>query len=139
MARRQHAGLATLRGQSTDDAPSTVEATDVAEASIEPAPPEASADPPAPELPTSEESPVVKLAQAFLDLHVVQLSLPLGEIPAEAFFSRHVDVQLSIAQARMMRRLAEGLQNQNARLENGRRVTSSADAVRYVLERLGTR
>jgi hypothetical protein len=66
----------------------------------------------------------------------VVIELPVGAIPEGVFVSRHVDVQLKGAQARAMRRLFEGLLDQGAKLANGRRVASPADAVRYVLERI---
>jgi hypothetical protein len=66
------------------------------------------------------------------------ITLPIGTIAPGVFVSRHVDVQLKGAQARAMRRLFEGLLDQGAKLANGRRVASPADAIRYVLEQLGT-
>lgn len=69
---------------------------------------------------------------------VARVDLPLGEVPPGVFVSRHVEVQLSREQARAMRRLYEGLMNTNARLASGRRVKSPADAVRFILEQLGT-
>jgi hypothetical protein len=57
-------------------------------------------------------------------------------VPANCYVSRHVDCQLSHAQARTLRELVEGLMDAQARLANGRRVTTSADAVRYLLDQL---
>jgi len=67
------------------------------------------------------------------------LELPLGPIAEKIHISRHVDTQLSHAQARAMRSLIEGLRDSNAKLANGRRVTTSADVVRFILDQIGTR
>jgi len=71
------------------------------------------------------------------DPDLVRVELPLGTIDPKAYLSKRCDLSnLSPRQARALRQLTEGLQDAAARLENGRRVTSSADAVRYVLEKL---
>ena len=70
-------------------------------------------------------------------VQTVALSLPLGTIPPRCYVSRHCDAgSLTNAQATAMRQLLEGLQDTNAKLASGRRVTSSADVVRYLLEQV---
>lgn len=60
--------------------------------------------------------------------------VPLADVPEGVYVSRHVDVQLTTPQARALRCVLEGLMNHGARLANGRRVTTSADAVRFLLD-----
>lgn len=64
------------------------------------------------------------------------LAVPLGEIPAGVYVSKHVEAQLDGPQAATLRRVLAGLDRDGARLANGRRVTSSADAVRWLLENI---
>ncbi len=72
-----------------------------------------------------------------------RLLLPLGDPAGHGFQSdvrsvQHVDCQCqSFQQRRGLMSLRAGLDASSARLANGRRVTTYADAVRFVLEALG--
>lgn len=57
------------------------------------------------------------------------------EIP-EATWRLHIDVKLSPSQSNALRRVAMGLDAERATLSNGRRVVSTTDAIRYVLEQI---
>lgn len=82
-------------------------------------------------------SPAITPAITAPQVQTVALSLPLGTIPPRCYVSRHCDAgSLTNAQATAMRQLLEGLQDTNAKLASGRRVTSSADVVRYLLEQV---
>jgi len=70
----------------------------------------------------------------------VQLTLalpPLAPPNLAAYRQRHLDVQLSGPQAVAVRRLYDTLDAAGSRLANGKRVASSVDAVRWLLEQLG--
>jgi hypothetical protein len=67
---------------------------------------------------------------------VVTLECPLGEIPPGVYITPHVDLQLDPHQAATLRKLVEGLDLARVRLRNSRRVTTGADALRYLLEGL---
>jgi len=74
-----------------------------------------------------------------LELQVVgavQLEIPLGTLDPAAYVSTHVDGHLDRVQAGALRRLQNGLDAQNVRLQNGRRVATTIDAVRWLLERI---
>jgi hypothetical protein len=74
--------------------------------------------------------------------YTVTLTLPLGELlhagfQADPRSAQHVDCQCqTMGQRRALMRLRAGLEATGARLDNGRRVLSNADAIRYVLELL---
>lgn len=88
-----------------------------------------------PEVQVAPSPPTVIAPQ----VQTVALSLPLGTIPPRCYVSRHCDAgNLTNAQALAMRQLLEGLQDTNAKLASGRRVTSSADVVRYLLEQVAS-
>ena len=60
---------------------------------------------------------------------------PFGVLPPlPGYARRHIDCQLSGAQAETLGRLLCGLDHAGARLHSGRRVTTAADAVRWLLE-----
>lgn len=52
------------------------------------------------------------------------------------YVSPHIDVRLTVDQATALRRLADGLDRVKAKLPNGRRVTNTHDAARWLLQRL---
>jgi len=62
----------------------------------------------------------------------------LPELPAavEGYVPRHVDVQLDKEQGSKLARLLKGLDAENARLANGRRVINRVDAVRWLIEQI---
>lgn len=62
------------------------------------------------------------------------IAFPLVPIDEGAYRKTHVDLQLSGRQALGLRALFEGLDRAGARLENGRRVSTPTDAVRFLLE-----
>ena len=71
-------------------------------------------------------------------IQIATIDLPLGTVPPRCYVSRHCDSgNLSNAQAITLRRLLEGLQETNARLANGRRVQTSPDVLRYLLDTIG--
>lgn len=76
-------------------------------------------------------------------IKTVRVKLPLLDLASaggeedRAYRSRHVEARLDGAQAETMKRLFRGLDQVGARLANGRRVGSNADAVRWVLEQVG--
>lgn len=57
-------------------------------------------------------------------------------IDHEARSPRHLDVQLTTAQGRGLRRLRDGLDHSGARLESGRRVQSYPETIRWLLEQI---
>ena len=69
--------------------------------------------------------------------HVVEIPVAPAPVREDAHRPLHVQVRLKTkAQRTAMRRLYEGLDQTGARMANGRRVHSLADAMRWVLERL---
>ena len=88
--------------------------------------------PPPPELSTvSIELPAVPLTDG--------QSVYLGLVPANgrgrSYVDRHVDAQLKdVRQRAALRRLRNALDASGARLANGKRCTTSADCVRWLLE-----
>ena len=64
----------------------------------------------------------------------VTITVPMSRITLTGFVGSHVDVQLSHSQAVALRRLFHALDAAGTRLTNGRRVATTADAVRWILE-----
>ncbi len=65
------------------------------------------------------------------------IETPVIEPPSHLNMPRHIDVNgLTAAQARAWRQLFLGLEKSGSRLSNGRRVTTSPDAIRWLLEQL---
>lgn len=65
------------------------------------------------------------------------LELPVEEVPAQGYLSRHLDINaLTLAQQRGLRKLTLGLQREGAKYAAGKSVANNSDAVRYVLERI---
>lgn len=69
----------------------------------------------------------------------VGLSLPWVDDELDGYTPRKVDLHLTAEQAIALRRLTEGLDACQARLDNGTRVTSGPLAVRWLLEHAGIR
>lgn len=63
------------------------------------------------------------------------LILPIAEVP-ETTWGLHVDTRLTPKQSRALRRIAMGLDAQQARLESGVRVVSNNDAIKFLLEQV---
>jgi len=64
----------------------------------------------------------------------VRLDIPVALTDSDAYRSTHVDVQLNREQAESMHRIFHGLDQAGARLQNGRRIATNADAFRWLLE-----
>lgn len=113
-------------------------------------PPELSSDaggPQLPELPADavnlpelgapdDDSPIAEL-QAPRIPREVAMALPWVDDALDGYTPRKVDLHLTAEQAIALRRLTEGLDACQARLDNGTRVTSGPLAVRWLLEHAG--
>ena len=66
---------------------------------------------------------------------VLSIEIPHGEL-TNGYRSGHVDTQLSQQQAKGLRQLFDSLDQAGERLENGRRVATAADAIRWMMERI---
>lgn len=68
----------------------------------------------------------------------VTIEVPLAETPAKGYVSRHVEVNhMTERQSVALKILTAGLRREDRRLASGRSVNTSADAVRWLLERVG--
>lgn len=72
---------------------------------------------------------------------VVQIEIPIGPVPPTGdgapYLTNHVEAgKLTQRQRVGLSRLVNGLDQAGCRLTDGRRVVTSADAVRWLLERL---
>lgn len=67
----------------------------------------------------------------------VKITIEVAEYGKRDHVSRHVEAQLDGDQAAALKRAFVGLDEAGARLANGRRITSNADVIRYLLERIG--
>lgn len=76
----------------------------------------------------------VPFAPAVL-LHAT-LTAPLGSVDPVAYLSDHIEGRLDPFQGSGLRHLVNGLDAAGKRLRNGRRVLTSIDAVRWLLEEL---
>lgn len=70
----------------------------------------------------------------------VTITVPLGPLPEKGYRPRHVEVNLQreVPQQEALYRLRVGLNNADTRTANGRHVTSNADALRWLLERIAS-
>lgn len=86
-----------------------------------------------PDEPAAEETPTPppKLA---VETRRVTVTVPIRPAVATRYSARHVDVQLDNVQAAALTQLLEALDHGGERLKSGRRVTSAADALRWLLE-----
>lgn len=67
----------------------------------------------------------------------VLIEAPIGALVEGDYKPRHVSIILFGEQQIAMKRLFRGMDETGARLKNGRRVSSNADVVRYLLEQVG--
>lgn len=67
---------------------------------------------------------------------VATIQVPVAQIAAGNYAAMHVNLNLDKEQARTLKQLRAGLDQAGARLREGRRVQSSADTIRYLLENL---
>ena len=66
-----------------------------------------------------------------------EITVPLGDLEAGQYNPRHLDLRLTVQQAASLRRVYVGLNDGHAQLADGRHIDSAADAVRWLLERVG--
>jgi hypothetical protein len=66
----------------------------------------------------------------------VAITVPLRASGAPRYSARHVEVQLDNDQAFVLTQVLEALDHEGARLKSGRRVVSSADGLRWLLEQV---
>lgn len=77
-------------------------------------------------------SPGMKVAS--VPPNAVQVTFPLGEIEDGTYIPRHVELQLSPDQGKVLKRIFNALDAKGTRLKTGRHVRSAAGAVQYMLE-----
>ncbi len=64
----------------------------------------------------------------------VIIEMPIsGEVPSTEF-GLHIDARLTPKQSTVLRRIANQLDKQQARLENGKRIVNATDAFKFMLE-----
>lgn len=93
--------------------------------------------PPEPPTPPAETPPPKPVAVVQRRIETVAVSMPLGEI-GPGYRSTHVQAFLDTAQAETMQRLVVGLRDRRATTANHREIRSAADAVRWLLEQMGS-
>ena len=72
----------------------------------------------------------------FANVTSVNLEFPLPELCGTEYLPRgrtHLEVQLGIDEAKLLKRMQVGLQATGARLPNGRFVSSRGDVIRFLL------
>ena len=92
--------------------------------------------------PVNEAKPVIKPASVIeITIESVMVEVPLGPSPT-GHVSRdlrtHINHLMTVPQSIAVARLASGLRQTGAKLDNGRPVLYNADAVRWLLEQIGT-
>jgi len=70
--------------------------------------------------------------------NMTRLELPLEDLVEGQYAQRHVEVMLSMNQAKAFKRLWMGLQRQGARLNNKRFVNTPPDVIRWLCEQIPT-
>lgn len=70
------------------------------------------------------------------DAMVIDLKLPISEPRKDAYQSPRIDLMLNPRHTLVMRRLLDGLQHRQVKMENGHLVNTNADAIRYLLDRM---
>lgn len=70
-------------------------------------------------------------------LKMAQIEILVGEVREEEYVQRHIQVHLSPEQAKALRSIVCGLEDQPAKLENGRFASTGPDAIRLLLEKIG--
>lgn len=68
------------------------------------------------------------------DAKELEISIPIRD--AEGYAPRHLQVQLSPRQAETLRSIAEALYDREERVNSGRRVQSSPQAVQWILDQV---
>lgn len=87
------------------------------------------------EVPAASAAPAK--AEGPHELRTVSIDVPLRIPPTPRYAARHVEVQLDNGQAQTLRSLLDAVDERGERLQSGRRVVSAADALRWLLERVG--
>jgi len=67
----------------------------------------------------------------------VLIEVPIAEVPP-ATWGLHVNTHLTPEQSHALRRVTAALDEHMARLSNGRRVINPCDALKYLLEQIGS-
>jgi hypothetical protein len=63
------------------------------------------------------------------------IEVPIAEVPPQTW-GLHINTHLSPDQSLVLRRVTAALDQQLARLSNGRRVVNPCDALKYLLEQI---
>lgn len=90
-------------------------------------------NPDAPDEPAAEAR---NAAPAELTTRETTITVPLRHNPVPRYMARHVEVQLDSDHAATLAQLLEALDHAGERLKSGRRVASSADGLRWLLEQI---
>lgn len=88
----------------------------------------------------AEEIPGVALSapqvtEIMREIRTAMIEAPLGEM-GNGYLQRHVEARLDRTQAESMKRLTAGLRDTREQTRNGREVTTAADSVKWLLEKL---
>lgn len=78
------------------------------------------------ENPVTEQNPV----------RLIGLELPVAEVAPSVYVRQHLDARLTPEQGAALLSLLTGLDRECARTQNGERVVSGPDAIRWLLEQL---
>jgi len=95
----------------------------------------ANQEPPTDDEPDDVEPPVVYQPVGTAPA-LVNLDLPITLQSPTGFCRKHVQVQLDARQARLFRQIHAALDQQGARLANGRRINHAADVLRWILDQV---
>lgn len=79
--------------------------------------------------------PKAEAPKEVADTYIIEL--PFAEVPLTTW-GLHIDTKLTPGQSQVLRRIAAGLDRAQARLENGGRVVSPNDAIKFWLEQATT-
>ena len=78
-----------------------------------------------------------KTCIADVELRRLEIKLPYREVPEDCYRGRHVEVnRLSQTQATAFRGVGDGLILLRAKLVGGKDITSGADVLRWILEKV---
>ncbi len=69
--------------------------------------------------------------------HTVRIDVPLAEPGPDTYVGKHVEARLTAEQGEILNYLFTALHGQGATLRSKRHVDTRADAVRWLLERVG--
>lgn len=70
------------------------------------------------------------------DAMTIDLKLPIAKPREKAYQSPRIDLMLNPRHTLVMRRLLDGLQHRQVKMENGHLVNTNADAIRYLFDRM---